>query len=295
METSSTALRLPRLSRTSPCMSKLDRLGWKTGFSFKSNGARVGIRSNDPELLSRLRDRLPPTARSGGCGDVVDTLFSARRSPAATRPGQRNYHLLYLGVGRVARSLALDEIVAAFENSVHLQVATHARRCLFVHAAVLGWCGRAILLPGRTHTGKTTLTAALIKAGAEYYSDEYAVIDPRGHVHPYLKPLTVRNGAEAESSEITAGDLGGREGRRPLPVGLVASLRYSPGTKPRLRELTQAESVVELLANTVAVRLRPELTLALLQRATKGARAMKGRRSEAEAIVPRLIELMSRG
>ena len=37
--------------------------------------------------------------------------------------------------------------------------------------------GRAIVIPGRTFSGKSTLVAELVRAGATYYSDEYAVED----------------------------------------------------------------------------------------------------------------------
>jgi predicted ATPase len=44
-------------------------------------------------------------------------------------------------------------------------VATEAPRRVFVHAGVVGWKGQAILVPGRSYSGKTTLIAALMKAG----------------------------------------------------------------------------------------------------------------------------------
>jgi hypothetical protein len=42
-----------------------------------------------------------------------------------------------------------------------------------------------MVLPGKSFAGKTTLVAALVRAGAEYWSDEYAVLDANGDVHPY--------------------------------------------------------------------------------------------------------------
>jgi len=83
-------------------------------------------------------------------------------------------------------------VFEAFETDLQLYVAEMAPRRLFVHAGVVGWRGQAIIIPGRTFTGKTTLVAALVKAGATYYSDEYAVLDVRGRVHPYARPLGIR-------------------------------------------------------------------------------------------------------
>lgn len=51
------------------------------------------------------------------------------------------------------------------------------------------------MVPGRTLSGKSSLVLALVKAGADYYSDEYAVFDGSGRVHPYSKPLSRRSGS----------------------------------------------------------------------------------------------------
>ena len=40
-----------------------------------------------------------------------------------------------------------------------------------LHAAAVAWQGRAIVIPGHSHAGKSTLTAALLRAGAGYLSD----------------------------------------------------------------------------------------------------------------------------
>ena len=42
--------------------------------------------------------------------------------------------------------------------------------------------------------------AELLRAGAVYYSDEYAVVDPWGRVHPFAKPLSIRDGSARGTS-----------------------------------------------------------------------------------------------
>ena len=66
----------------------------------------------------------------------------------------------------------LDEVIRALQTDLQLFVATEALSRLFVHAGVVGWRGRAILVPGTSFSGKTTLVAAMVQAGASYYSDE---------------------------------------------------------------------------------------------------------------------------
>jgi hypothetical protein len=148
-------------------MDKITRLGWADGLSFRAHGARIGIRVNDPWVLGRIPACLPPGWKASKL-PMVDLLYSFWLGGHGTRPGVRNYHLLYDGSVRLARTLDLDEALEHLGSALHFGVAIAARRRLFVHAGVVGWRGRAILIPGRTCSGKTTLTAALVRAGATY-------------------------------------------------------------------------------------------------------------------------------
>ena len=271
---------------------KLDRLGWEYGFTFQAYGARIGVRTNDASLSEKLRGLLPPGARESPRPGFVDILVSVRRAPPSTRAGLRNFHLMYASHVRLLRTTDLEELLACFEGELHFMVATFARRWVFVHAGCVGWRGRVIVLPGRTHAGKSTLTRALLAAGAEYYSDEYAVFDSRGRVHPYLKRLSLRGEAGAKTRLVAPAEITARSAQRAAPLGLVAVLRFAAGAKPRLRRLSPAQALVELLANTVAVRRSPALAMKSLGVATRAARALKGTRGEAAEIVPRLLETL---
>src|SRR5260370_20995260 len=103
----------------------------------------------------------------------------------------------------------------AFESHVQLTVAEYAPRRVFVHAGVVGWKNRAILIPGLSHSGKTTLVDQLIRAGATYYSDEYAVLDERGRVHPYARALGMRSRDSGESKKVRAEEIDALVGSKP--------------------------------------------------------------------------------
>jgi len=72
---------------------------------------------------------------------------------------------------------------------------------------VVAWRGRAILLPGRSYVGKSTLVMELVRAGAVYYSDEYAVLDARGRVHPFAQPVALR---EPDGGTLCTTQFGGK-------------------------------------------------------------------------------------
>jgi len=177
------------------------------------------------------------------------------------------------------------------ESDLQRYVAEAAPRRLFVHAGVVGWRGRAIVLPGRTFTGKTTLVAVLVKAGATYYSDEYAVLDAHGCVHPYARPLAVReHGALERATRYAVEALGGRPGVTPLPVGLVIVSQYKPTARWRPRQLSAGEGALALLAHTISARRQPELALATLHHVVSRAPVLQGVRGEAEDVVDVILK-----
>src|SRR3954447_15582869 len=137
-------------------MQKLDRLGWAAGLGIHAYGRRIGIRTNDPAILPRLLDLLPP-GWEPGYSPLVDHLFSLWIG----RPTGRGkaFHLLYGGFERHARSEDLEAVLHALETYLHLYVGETASNRVFVHAGAVGWQGRAILLPGVSRAGKSTLVA----------------------------------------------------------------------------------------------------------------------------------------
>jgi hypothetical protein len=273
-------------------MQKIDRLGWADSFAFISYGVRVGLRVNRPEALDVIREYLPPawkpTTRS-----LVERVYSFVVGGKSARPNTRSFHLLYADAGRLVRSLSFEDVLDAFEDDLKLFVAEWARRRVFVHAGVVGWRGRAIIIPGQSLTGKTTLVAELVRQGATYYSDEYAVLDARGRVHPYLKPLSIRDGASTRPQRVSVESLGGRGGEKPLTVGLVVVSNYKEGARWRPRTLSAGEGALEVLANTVPARSRPEDAFSALKQVMPHARTLKGVRGEAREMAEAILRELS--
>ena len=172
-----------------------------------------------------------------------------------------------------------------------MYVAEMARRRVFVHAGAVGWNGKAIIIPGRSYSGKTTLVRELVRAGATYYSDEYAVLDMQGRLHPYPQPLAIRKAGSYGQQKHPVETLGGVVGSKPLSVGLVIVSKYRENARWRPIQLTAGQGVLELLNNTVPARRKPEVVLPVLQKAVVAATILKGDRSEAAEIVNRILGL----
>ena len=243
---------------------------------------------SSPEIMDRIEGVLPPDAKPAR-GPRVKCLYSLIVSGTKVGTNVRRFNILYVNAVQLARTKDTDLILEALERDLQLYVAEHARRRVFVHAGVVGWRGRAIVIPGRTMSGKTTLVKALVEAGATYYSDEYAVLDERGRVHPYLKPLSVRENGGGRPKKILPEALGATTGVRPLPVGLVVATSYREDARWRPRRLSPGRAVMELLAHTVSARLEPERALATLRSATAEAMVIKGARGEAEEVAEALL------
>lgn len=170
-------------------------------------------------------------------------------------------------------------------------VAEHAMDAVFIHAGVVALDGAAVLLPGRTHAGKSDLTAALLRAGASYGSDEYAVITPDGLVHAYPRRLTLRTTQGVV--RVPAADLGSAPFTEPARVVAVADVRFEAGSSWDVTALTRGQTAMRLIDNAVAAQTRPvvvlDSVLAALGSLRIGVQGVRGEAGEAAAEVLRLL------
>ena len=177
----------------------------------------------------------------------------------------------------------------ALAAHAELFVAERAPDHLFVHAGVVGWEGRAIVMPGASFAGKTTLVQAWLEAGATYYSDEFAVLDRAGRVHPFARPLAIRDGSTASTRRVPVAALGAETGTTPLPIGLVLVTSYRAGARWRPRRLTAAPTLLALMRHTVAARGNPEHSMPILKQAVSSGIAFAGLRGEARPLVSAVL------
>lgn len=250
---------------------------------------RIGVRVNDKEALDQVVDHFPPGWEHAS-SPVVERLYSFKVGGDGSRANLRRFNLLYANDARVGRSLDLAHMMKLFESDLQLFVAEAAPRRVFVHAGVVGWKGQAILIPGRSFSGKTTLVVELVRAGATYFSDEYAVLDTQGRVHPYPRKLWIREKSGLESERWSVESLGGTYGVKPLPVGLVIVTRYKAGARWRPGRVTPGKGALALLDNAISIQRRPELAFPVLSQVATWTKILKGVRGEASQMVDSILK-----
>jgi hypothetical protein len=259
-------------------------LEWPASLTIDAYGFRVALCASHRSALDALHRIVPPGARP--C-DAPDT--DARYS-VILADGARPSHRLYEDEKCVARSTEARTIFESLQSRMHFAVAVGARTRLFVHAGVVGWNGGAILMPGHSHAGKSSLVSALVRSGATYYSDEYAVLDDQGLVYPFARPLGIRE-AHGRLRHVSPASLGAIVGDAPLPVRMVLLTQYAPGASWSPLPMSSGEMVLRLFEHTVAARNRAAAALRILCTAAVNAVGLRTSRGEADSVVDQILSI----
>ena len=182
---------------------------------------------------------------------------------------------------------------------------------LGIHAGGVVRGGIAVALPAAMESGKSTLTAGLVRAGFSYLTDEAVLLDWETRtVIPFPKPISLDPGSWSLFSEL--------EPDAPLPPGFkdsqwhippdairAASVaapcriryfvfpEYAEGATTRLTRLRRAEATIELSKNTFRFNERPRRSLEALVGAVQDADCYRldvGDLDHAVALVSELAE-----
>lgn len=233
--------------------------------SFECFGLRGELAAERGALGAPLTEALPSGARLTAPGTGV--RFTVRRDGSILRDGNL-----------VDVPDHVTDPLTRLALAVRHHVAEHAPDHVFLHAGVVAVDGIGVVIPGSTMSGKSVLVEELVRAGALYYSDEYAAIDRAGRIHPYPKPIVLRPGTMPFGPIALRPD---QIGHMPLEARLLVVTRYEPFVEWQPREMTPAEAALALLEHAVPGRSRPRQALQAITGLARGARALCGPRGEA--------------
>jgi uncharacterized protein (UPF0276 family) len=140
------------------------------------------VRCESPEIARQIHEALGHLSQSAVEPDVAIDV----------RDGWQIFEN-----GAVVTELRSPEaIVPAVKHQLRLRAVERHPFLVSVHAGVVAFGSDCVLLPASAGSGKTTLTAALVQAGATYFSDEIALLDDRTlAVTPVPLSLTVKDGS----------------------------------------------------------------------------------------------------
>ena len=263
-----------------------DAPGQTTMFAFSSYDLRIGVEVS-----------------AGIPGPLVEETLPPGWTPIPKENLDRHYRLTKAGTGRSRYTLSINDenpprsaaslagILNVLEGDIQMYVAEFAMPHIFVHAGVVVWRGRAIVLPGSSFAGKSTLVTSLVNAGATYYSDEFAVLTPEGNVLPYPRRVSLRPGPHEPSGrrDLSHHAPKGAASLQPIQVGLIALLRYQASGEWRIEPLSSAAAIMAICEHTVPIQRRPADTLKILGKVVDSARVIRGTRGEADEAVRRLL------
>ncbi len=215
--------------------------------------------------------------------------WSPKRTRSYSRLRNGVSYTVSTPISGVAASSDIDVALAVLDSQLRSFIAETAPEHIFIHAGVVAYEGRAIVIPGPSFSGKTSLVAEFVRAGATYYSDEFAVLDAEGLVHPYAKPLSIRlNGFSQVDHAVES--LGGSQGTDPLRIKTVLLCSYSPGAHWSPEVISGGDAVLAMLANTVPAQERPAQSLSAVKKALEGAVVVEGERGDAAEVVEDILE-----
>lgn len=264
--------------------------------SFEAYGVKILVETNEAARLARIENCINESLPYG----FVRVLQKETAHFIEARHGENGRFEIFKDGEKVAAGAGDEVFYENLNSRIRLTIAEYAVGRVFLHAGVVGWKNRAVVIPARSFAGKTTLVAELLARGAVYYSDEYAVIDEKGRVHPFAKTLSMRGIVDDRTqTEIPAAFYGAPTGSAPLPVGMVLICRFDKGNgfaddKFDLEILSAGRGILEMLANTIPARRKPKLVLEILNKIAARAIIAKCRRGEAASFAGFLIDFLNR-
>jgi hypothetical protein len=262
------------------------------GFSVRAFGCSIQLETACADAYAVLeRYVLPSLPRTAG--NTQPGVFKPDIFIRIDRQEGRQQDQLQLSVDGVVVASAAQAIALAPDliRAVDDAVLEHMKSFRAVHAGVVLCGDRAVLLPGATRAGKSSLVAELLRRGATYFSDEYALIDSEGRVHPYPRPLLLRDGCSNQSPTLPA-EFNAPVGNAPAPIGWILSLEYQPESTWNLTPVSQGEGLLILLRNTPHVLAGSPDMVAVFQRAVAGVSCYAGCRSEAAHTAGQILRLI---
>lgn len=172
-------------------------------------------------------------------------------------------------------------------SMIRAHVAGKSKNWVFVHAGVVEWKGKAIIIPGQSHQGKTTLVSELIRIGARYMSDEFAILDENGMVNPFDRDLSVR--IDNDMKGIPASVFGAQKQLEPIEAGMVLFTEFRDNGAWKPEKISVGSGILATIPQVIPVSFNTEFALKVLNTTFNRAIIVKSDRGEARETAPKIL------
>ncbi len=253
----------------------------------ESYGVKIRFSSNDHAAIDMIKEMLPNLL--AGNYRLTSAVDAAHEFYYVWNKSERDS--LYRDSEILTVRLPRENLFDQLQSVIRLTVAEFAVDRVFVHAGVVSWKGKALVFPARSYMGKSTLTAELVRRGALYYSDEYAVFDKNGLVSPFPKMLSLREEINNKTQiDYPVEAFGGTVGTGAIPVGMVLLTEYKPNARWKPRHLSSGNGLIEIMRDTIPIRNDPAFTISVLNQVTKNSLIVQSPRGEAAKFTHRILK-----
>jgi hypothetical protein len=282
-----------------------DQVAWAyRSPSYRALNLTFGVRSTEPDVGEYL-DHVLSGLR---CGEEDPELWYSIALAAPESEAEGAYSLLFGSefIGRAhSKAFAIETLLW------HLNGATVDRADPFVvlHAGGVTLEGVGVIISGPSGAGKTTLTAALLRGGFSYLTDEALAIDPATSLlHPYAKALSIKRGSwdlladlrpplselssrvwHVAPTDIRPGVIAG-----PTPPSLVLVPTHTgpeePGSLDGIRDMRRSEALTEVFRHTFGLTDRTG-TLQVLANVLAGCACFRVSTVDLHRAVQRITEI----
>lgn len=272
----------------------LQKIRWKYILKIECLGVKIGIRSNNYSIFKNIKGNLNeilPISWEEISETEVEHWISIIKGEELPKE-----FTVYKDLEFVARNTLEDVIYDLIVSKIRATVAEFASEYVFLHAGVASWKGKAIIIPAKSHAGKTTLVLELVKRNCEYLSDEFAVIDKNGYVYPFPKKLSVRGIIdEHRQLDVSIEEYGGVACQKPIPAGYILVTKYSKSSKkPKIVINSSGEGVMSAVSNSISVRQNPKFVLEVLSKVVNQAFVLETERGEASEFAEYFLEFIEK-
>ncbi len=266
-----------------------DDAGQAPAMNFAAHGFVFRLGAMDDDVAQVIRGLLVEMVKRTSGPSAVD--ISIHRMDESSL-GDTMYRVSFDGED-VYPSLNRGSLISHLLIEVNARAVQFTPDRLMLHAGTVRTGAGGILIPGASHSGKTTLAAALALHGSAFVADEVSAMHPDTlAIAPYGKPVALRPDSvklfsdrvprlagpgspfEIDERFVPPSDLG-TVSTTSVEIASIVFSQFTPGAPPRITEIPPAETLHTIMSHVLGDPIDPKGTFRTLERLVRRVRGCR--------------------